>query len=67
MGGALAERGTVRLTAPPADRLSLKKALLTLAAEPVEAGFLHLYPSVVAVAQDPSQAAVTLDLREVLP
>ena len=43
------------------------KAMLKLAAEPLEAGFLHLYPDVVAVSQDPAQVAVTLDLREVLP
>jgi hypothetical protein len=38
-----------------------------LAAEPVEANFLHLYPTVVGISHDPEQVAVTLDLREVLP
>ena len=47
------QAGAVRLTAAPQDRARLREALLTLAAEPVEAGFLHLHPTVVAVAQDP--------------
>ena len=64
---ALTDRGAVRLTAAPADRATLKQALLRLAAEPVEANFLHLYPTAVAIAHDPGQIAVTLDLREVLP
>jgi hypothetical protein len=67
VGEAIAERGAVRLTARPADRAALKQALLKLAAEPVEAGFLHLYPNAVAVAHDPFDVGVTLDLREVLP
>jgi hypothetical protein len=67
VGEAIAERGAVRLTARPADRAALKQALLKLAAEPVEAGFLHLYPNAVAVAHDPVDVGVTLDLREVLP
>jgi hypothetical protein len=67
VGDALAEAGAVRLTTASDDRVSLREALLTLAVEPVEAGFLHLYPTVVAVAQDPAAVSVTLDLREVLP
>jgi hypothetical protein len=67
VSAALNARGAVRLTAPPADRAALKEALLRLAAEPLEAGFLHLHPTVVAVTQDPDRTAVTLDLREVLP
>lgn len=63
----LSDRGSVRLTANPGDRTALKQALLQLAAEPVESNFLHLYPNVVGVAQDPVQVSVTLDLREVLP
>jgi hypothetical protein len=64
---ALTERGTVYLDAPPEDRTKLKQALLDLAAEPVEAGFLHLYPHLAAVSQDPDRISLTLDLREVLP
>ncbi len=64
---ALANRGAVRLAASPADRAAMKQALLHLAAEPVEANFLHLYPTVVGVGHDPGEVAVTLDLREVLP
>ncbi len=67
IGTALAERGAVRVVAPPADRAALKEAILRLAAEPVEAGFLHLYPTVVGVAHEANGLAVTLDMREVLP
>jgi hypothetical protein len=64
---ALSERGTVCLDALHEDRTKLKQALLDLAAEPVEAGFLHLYPHLAAVSQDPDRISLTLDLREVLP
>jgi hypothetical protein len=67
VAATLNARGAVRLVAPPDDRAALKEALLKLAAEPLEAGFLHLHPTVVAVAQDPDRTTVTLDLREVLP
>jgi hypothetical protein len=63
----LTNRGAVCLTATPADRETLKEALLLLAAEPVEANYLHLHPTVVGVNHDPTQIAVTLDLREVMP
>jgi hypothetical protein len=64
---ALTERGAVRLTSVATDRVALKQALLQLAAEPVESQFLHLHPTIVAVAYGPDQVSVTLDLREVLP
>jgi hypothetical protein len=63
----LTNRGAVCLTAMPTDRRALKEALLHLAAEPVEANYLHLHPNVVGVNHDPAQIAVTLDLREVMP
>ena len=63
----LTNRGAVCLTATPANRAALKEALLHLAAEPVEANYLHLHPNVVGVNHDPAQIAVTLDLREVTP
>jgi hypothetical protein len=62
----LTDRGTVRLTAVPEDRRSLKQAILNVAASPVEANFLHLYPTVVAISHDPTQVSVILDLREVI-
>ncbi len=63
----LTDRGAVCLTTVPADRGTLKEALLRLAAEPIEVNFLHLHPNVVSVAHDPAQVAITLDLREVMP
>jgi hypothetical protein len=66
-GAALSERGAARLVAPPADRAALKQAILRSVAEPIEAGFLHLHPTVVGVAQESDHLAVTLDVREVLP
>ena len=53
---------------PQGQQISaLKEALLSLAAEPLEVGFLHLFPHVAGVDQDPETVSVTLDLREVLP
>jgi hypothetical protein len=66
VAAALTDRGTARLIAASTDRIALKQAILALAAAPVEANFLHLYPSVVALSYEPDQVSVTLDLQEVI-
>ncbi|QDV37412.1 protein DpdJ [Tautonia plasticadhaerens] len=63
----LAGRGAVRLSAPIEGRRELKEALLALGVEPVEVGFLHLFPHVAEASEEQETISITLDLREVLP
>lgn len=56
--------GAVRLTATPEERVTLRGILLTLAAEPLEVDFLHVYPRVDGIARDAAGFVVTLTLPE---
>jgi len=66
-GAALSAHGSARMNASAEERRALKDAILRMVVSPVEVGYLHLYPSVVGLAQGPDGLSVTLDLREVLP
>ena len=56
----------VSLIARPDARGNLKSAILGLAAEPVELGFLQVYPQVEGVQKHPRGFAVRLKVREVV-
>jgi hypothetical protein len=55
---------SVSLIARPDARGGLKSAILALAAEPVELGFLQVYPQVEGVQRHPHGFAVRLRVRE---
>ena len=55
---------SVSLIARPDARADLKSAILGLAAEPVDIGFLHVYPQVEGVQRHPLGFAVRLRVRE---
>jgi hypothetical protein len=61
---ALARDGTVRLVATAARRGNLRGAVLQLAAQPLEIGFLHLHPQVEGIRRRADVLSVTLRLRE---
>jgi superfamily II DNA or RNA helicase len=61
---ALTRDGTVRLVASAARRGDLRRAVLQLAAQPLEIGFLHLHPQVDGVRHRADVLSVTLRLRE---
>ncbi|WP_224240925.1 protein DpdJ [Hyalangium gracile] len=63
----LAEGGSVRLVAAEAERDALKSALLQLVADPIEVGFLHLFPRVEAVVRELTGFSVKLRCPEVIP
>ncbi|MEH2318149.1 hypothetical protein [Nostoc sp.] len=59
------KQGTsVSLIAPPDARGDLKSAILSLAVEPIELGFLQVYPVVEGVQTYPHRFAVGLRVRE---
>lgn len=58
--------GSVSLIARPAARGDLKSAILGLAAEPADIGFLHVYPQVEGVQRHPRGFAVRLRVREAI-
>ncbi len=55
---------SVLLIAQPSARGDLKSAILSLAAEPMDIGFLHVYPQVEGVHRYPQGFAVRLRVRE---
>jgi hypothetical protein len=61
---ALRVHGAARLTAAPEERSALRSALLTLAAEPLEIDFLHVFPRVHGIARGPDGFSVALTLSE---
>jgi hypothetical protein len=63
---ALARDGVVRLVAPAAQRGDLRGAVLHLAAQPLEIGFLHLHPQVDGIRRRADVLSVTLRLREAI-
>jgi superfamily II DNA or RNA helicase len=63
---ALSRRGSVRLIAEPTKRRELRDAVLQLAAQPLEIGFLHLHPQVDGIRSLPDGVSVILRLREAL-
>ena len=52
------------MIARPDARGDLKSAILGLAGEPVELGFLQVYPQVEGVQRQPREFAVRLRVRE---
>ncbi|MNC52797.1 hypothetical protein D3C75_1021660 [compost metagenome] len=65
VGNCLQYKGTVRIIAELSTGLDLQKALLRLASEPIEIGFLHVYPRVEGLSRDANNFIATLDIREV--
>ncbi|MNU03790.1 hypothetical protein D3C72_2479420 [compost metagenome] len=65
MGICLQYKGTVRIIAELSAGLDLQRALLQLASEPIEIGFLHVYPRVEGLSRDANYFIATLDIREV--
>lgn len=63
---ALAQSGAVSLVAQSVERERLKRAILDLVAEPLEVGFLHLYPQIEGVQREDHSLSVRLSLREVV-
>lgn len=64
LADTLGQFGTVRLYAPIAQREELKNAILDLAAEPLDIGFLSLYPRIESLRRDNDGYYATLDIRE---
>jgi hypothetical protein len=64
---ALSEGASVKLMAAEHARDDLKGALLQLVSEPIEAGFLHLFPRVEAVVREPTGFSVKLRCPEAIP
>lgn len=63
---ALAQRGAVSLVAKSVERKMLKRAILDLVAEPLEVGFLHLYPQIEGIQRENQSISIRLSLREVV-
>lgn len=61
---AFKQGASVSLIAPPDARENLKLAILSLAVEPMELGFLQVYPLVEAVQRYPQGFGVRLRVRE---
>lgn len=61
----LQQMGTVRLMAKPEESGLLQQALLRLASEPIEVGFLHVYPRIAGLKREVDAISATLDIREV--
>lgn len=60
----LAEGRRVRLSAPPKDTPALREALLTLASQPVEAGYLFAFPQVESFDLAEDGPGIWLRLKE---
>ncbi|MUG96498.1 hypothetical protein F7734_30820 [Scytonema sp. UIC 10036] len=63
---AFRQGGSVFLIARPDAREDLKAAILSLAVEPVELGFLQVYPMVEGVQRHSQGFAVRLQVREMV-
>ncbi len=63
---AFRQGGSVSLMARPTGRRELKSAILSLAAEPLELGFLQVYPQIEGVQRHPQGFAVRLRVREAI-
>ncbi|WP_149847120.1 protein DpdJ [Paenibacillus sp. 37] len=61
----LQQMGSARLVAKPEESDLLQQALLRLASEPIEIGFLHVYPRVAGLKREPEAILAALDIREV--
>lgn len=57
---------SVSLIARPSGRCELKSAILALAAEPLELGFLQVYPQIEGVQRHPHGFAARLRVREAI-
>ncbi len=64
--GALAQFGTARIYAPVSKREDLKKNIQDLMVEPMEIGFLNLYPRIESLQRDKDGYYATLDIREAI-
>ena len=63
---ALKTMGSVTLLASPTDRQALKDALLKIMMQPVDVGFLNLYPSMEGISRTAQGYVARLRIREVL-
>jgi len=63
---SLASKGTVKIHAPFQNRNRLKQALVRLVSEPIEIGFMNLYPVVTGVEQDANGFYLRLDMSEAI-
>lgn len=62
----LKESGVVKLKADVRDDKKVKQSLLELAANPLEVGFLSLYPRIEGIERKGNDFYITLDVREVV-
>lgn len=62
----LVNHGVVSIIAPLSLSGVFQKALLDLAAKPLEAGFLHLYPRIEGLRREGDDLIATLDVREAI-
>lgn len=62
----LEQKGIANLSAPVERASELKAALIEFATNPVESGFLHLYPRAESLQRNGNRILVTLDLREAI-
>ncbi|MGG4144279.1 protein DpdJ [Paenibacillus algorifonticola] len=61
----LKREGSVRLVAASSTRDKLQEALLKILSEPIEVGFLHVYPRIEGLTREIDSITVILDIREV--
>lgn len=62
----LKKSGVVKLRAAINEEKKVKQALLELAANPVEVGFLYLYPRIEGIERKGNDYYISLDVREVV-
>jgi hypothetical protein len=63
---ALKVHGAAQLTGRPEQGAALKAAVLSLAVQPLEVDFLHLYPQVEGIEYAGAQITVSLNLPEAI-
>lgn len=63
---ALSQFGTARIYAGVSKREELKKAIQDLVVEPMDIGFLNLYPRIESLQRDKDGYYATLDIREAI-
>lgn len=61
----LKQEGSVRLVAASSNGDKLQQALLQILSEPIEVGFLHVYPRIEGLTREKDSVTVILDIREV--
>jgi hypothetical protein len=60
----MADSGTAMLVAPVEQRAEMKKALMSLTSDPLEIGFLYVFPQVEAVRRRGFMLELVLACRE---